>query len=121
MAGLKWVSGIIVAIVAIIIAVTIVGSTASVVDDAAEDITQDSRCGAAGCFWNESRGVGDTLGDYDCSANNVSNDNNSCATVLTQGAYPLEGLFNTGGIVILMFLGAAIVLLSSLAWIKLKK
>ena len=121
MAGLKWVSGIIVAIVAIIIAVTVVGSTASIVDDGAEAITQDARCEAAGCFWNESRGVADVNGDYDCSAYNVSNDNNTCTVAHTGIAYPLEGLFNTGGIVVLMFLGAAIVLLSSLAWIKLKK
>ena len=93
-------------IVFLLIAVTIIGATASIVDDESEDITQNSRCTDAGCFWDSSTY---SLGVAGCvNASSVSNV--SCSVAHTGIAYPLEGLFDTGGVVILTFMGAGVLL-----------
>jgi hypothetical protein len=111
----KMAMGILVAIVVLITIVTVIGSTATTVNTAADGITQDARCTATGCFWNESRTV-------DCTAANVTTgDTTPCGTATSNGAYPLEGLFNTGGLVTLLFIAVGLLLTLGVAWKMYKK
>jgi len=100
---------ILLGIVFLIMVVTIIGATAVNVDNSAEAMTIDARCTAGGCFWNESRGGTSGL---DCTANDVTlgDENNTCTTAHSNTVYPLEGLFNSGGVIILTFMGLALLL-----------
>ena len=93
-------------IVFLLIAVTIIGATASIVDDESEDLTQNSRCVDAGCYWDSTTY---SLGVAGC-INGSGAGNVSCTVANTGIAYPLEGLFDTGGVVILTFMGAGVLL-----------
>jgi hypothetical protein len=103
---LTGISAVILAIVAISIVLGVIGNTAATVNNAADDITQDARCADAGCFYNASSRFGNL-----CQLNNASQsgENDTCAGANTNKSYPLEGLFNTGGIVILLFIAAALI------------
>jgi len=106
-------------IIFLIIAVTVIGTLAGTVDDASEGITQDARCTAAGCFFNASvvgnRTVACTQG------NATASDNTVCTSSNTNTAYPLEGLFNTGGVVILLFIAAGLIVVVGVAFNMYKK
>jgi hypothetical protein len=106
----KMAMGILVAIVVLITIVTVIGSTASTVNTASDSVTEDARCSAAGCFYNSTRGV------Y-CTKNNITNDAVGCG----QGVYPLETLFNTGGLVTLIFIAMGLLLTLGIAWKMYKK
>ena len=109
------IAGIITGIVFLIIAVTLIGSTASTVDDNSEAMTIDARCEAAGCVY-------DSLIDAGTRCRNGSGVSNvSCAVADTNVVYPLEGLFNTGGVIILLFIAGGLIVIVGIAFIKLKK
>ena len=114
---LAGVSGVIGVIVLALIVLGVVGNTAATVNNAADDITIDARCADARCFYNASSRFGNV-----CQLNNASQsgENDTCAAANTNKTFALESLFNTGGIVILLFLGAAIVLCVGI-FMKMKK
>jgi len=113
--NMKFITNIIAIIVGVLIIVTTIGVTASLVDDGSEAVTQDARCSAAGCFWNATRTI------EDCTATNTSiSDITKCGTDSANKAYTGESLFNTGGIVILAFIGAALIALVGMIWFKVK-
>lgn len=110
----KGVSMVILGIVLLVMVVSIIGATVTTVDSAGDDITQDQRCTDGGCFFNATR----TL---DCTANNeTSVDTTACSVAHSNTAFALEGLFNTGGVVTLLFLGSALVLTVGLAFKYIK-
>ena len=113
MAKMGFIATLIGMIVAVMILITTLGTTASLVDDGAESVTQDARCIAAGCFWNSSKTGATWVGE--CTANNASSlDNVTCATASANQAYTGESLFNTGGIVILLFIAVGMILAVSI-------
>ena len=105
---MKFIATLIGVIVAVMILVTTIGTTASIVDDGAEAVTQDARCTAGGCFWNA------TGSPEECQFNTT--EMSQCNVTGIHTAYTGESLFNTGGIVILAFLGAALVATMGLIW-----
>ena len=103
---MEMIKKILLGIVFLIMVVTIIGATAVNVDNSAEAMTIDARCTAGGCFWNDSRTT-----TVDCTANNYTeSDNVTCTTAHSNTVYPLEGLFNSGGVIILTFMGLALLL-----------
>ena len=101
---MEMIKKILLGIVFLIMVVTIIGATAVNVDNSTEAMTIDARCTAGGCFWNDSRTT-------DCTANNVTGgDSTACTTAHSNTVYPLEGLFNSGGVIILTFMGLALLL-----------
>jgi len=117
----KMTSMFILGLVAIVIMVTLLGSTIGVVDNEASKVTPEGACTHSyGCFWNESRTLGDSNGDYQCSANNVSNDNVTCASGQPR-VYAGNGLFATGGLITMLVIFGALITIVGLAFVKFKK
>jgi hypothetical protein len=104
---------LIMGIIALVLIVTIIGTTASTVDNASDDITQDQRCGAVGCFWNSTNSL--------CYYGNVSTSTTACDTNTANQSYPLESLFNTGGIVTLLFIALGLIVTVGIALKSFKK
>lgn len=96
------VSLIIGVIVALVVLVTVLGSTASTVNTAGAQTNQSNRCAAAGCVYNA------TGTPSLCQVSAASGA--ACATTSANNALPLEGLFNSGGIIVLLFIAAGLIL-----------
>ena len=100
-------------IIFLVIAVTVIGTLAGTVDDTSDDITQDQRCEAAGCLFN-------ATGTPSLCQWNATN-SSACPTDSANSAYPLEGLFDTGGVVILLFIAAGLIVVVGVAFNMYKK
>ena len=105
-------------IVGVILLLSIIGATIGTVDSGAKNVGISERCGDVGCFYNASRGV--ASGYYhDCSANNVSNDNNTCTVAHTNTEFSGETLFS-GGLLTTIVLLVSLMIIVGVAWIKVK-
>ena len=64
--------------------------------DAGDSLSDESMCGEAGCFFNDSRTI-------ECTSSNVTaGDTTVCATGYGANGFPLAGLFAGGGVVFLV-------------------
>ena len=109
----KMTSMFILGLVAIVIMVTLLGSTISVVDNEASKVTPEGICSHTyGCFWNSSL-------TYDC-ANSSTTQTINC----TSGQPPVyagNGLFATGGLITMLVIFGALITVVGLAFLKFKK
>ena len=103
------VSVIIGLIVAVMIVLTLIGATASTVDTAAAGMNESNRCSSVGCGWNWSAG--------ECRTNATAS-LTACPTSGTD--LPLATLFNTGGVVTLVFIAAGL-LMALMLFMKMYK
>ena len=99
---MEMIKKILLGIVFLIMVVTIIGATAVNVDNSAETMTIDARCVASGCIYNESASPTEICVN--------STQDGACTGSHTNTVYPLEGLFNSGGVIILTFMGLALLL-----------
>lgn len=111
--------GIISVILALIIIITIVGSTTDDVQTASESINIVGQCSSAGCFYNATAtGSSQFLcANGTTAAAEPADSTVSCSTPTNT---PLNGLFASDGIVILIFLAASLIAVIGIAFYKAK-
>ena len=109
--------GAVVFVVLIVLFLSIYAALVPEAQTSGDALGDEALCGDVGCFYNASR-TGAALGNYTCSANNVSIDENDCATINT---IPLGSLFASTGVVFVVIMAALLIILIGGALVSMKK
>lgn len=93
-------TGVVMVIVAVVILTTVIGQTTDDVQEAGAVMNDSNLCANNGCVWNASNTLCYATSNFSAAA---------CANSKATMRVPLSGLFNSTGVLPLVFLGLAFV------------